>query len=290
MDTDIVADSPVSCTRTAVPPVRRLQPSRGWASLQLREVWAARELLYFLVRRDLAVRYKQTILGAAWAILQPLVTMLVFSVFFGRLVGVPSDGVPYPMFAYVALLPWTFFATGVSLGAAALVSNPDMIRKIYFPRLVMPAAAVLGGLVDLACAFVMLGGMMLAYGVRPTSRILWLPLFVALATAATLGVGFWLSAMNVRFRDVRHALPFLLQIWLFVTPVAYPSSLIPEPWRTLYGLNPMAGVVEGFRWTLLGTGTAPGAMSLVSMLVAAGLLVSGTFYFRRMERTFADVI
>ena len=258
--------------------------------MQLGEVWAARELLYFLVRRDLAARYKQTILGAGWAVLQPLVTMLVFSVFFGRLVGVPSDGAPYPVFSYVALLPWTFFANGVSLGATALVSNPDMIRKIYFPRLVMPAAAVLGGLVDLACAFVVLGGMLLAYGVGLTSRILWLPAFVALAMAATLGVGFWLSAMNVRFRDVRYALPFLLQIWLFVTPVAYPSTLISEPWRTLYGLNPMAGVVEGFRWTLLGTGTAPGAMSLVSALVAAGLLISGTFYFRRMERTFADVI
>lgn len=268
----------------------RLQASEGWSSLRLDELWETRELLYFLVWRDIAVRYKQTVLGAAWAILQPLLTMIVFSLFFGRLVGVPSDGVPYPVFSYAALVPWTFLASGVSLGAAALVAHPEIIRKVYFPRLVMPAAAVLGGLVDFAFAFAVLIGMIFAYGVYPTSNLVWVPAFLSLAVITTLGAAFWLSALNVQFRDVRYVVPFLVQVWLFVTPVAYPSSLLSEPWRTLYGLNPMAGVVEGFRWSLLGTGGAPGAMSLVSFLVATVLLVSGAFYFRRMERTFADVI
>jgi lipopolysaccharide transport system permease protein len=216
--------------------------------------------------------------------------MVVFSVFLGRLAGVPSDGAPYPVFSYAGLLPWTFFANGVSLGANALVNNPDLVRKVYFPRLVMPASAVLAGLVDLACAFVVLVGVMLAYGMGPTPRLLWLPAFLALVTVATLGVVLWLSALNVQFRDVRYAVPFLLQVWLFVTPVAYPTTLVPEPWRIAYGLNPMAGVVEGFRWSLLGTGTPPGAMTLVSVMVAALLLLGGAMYFRRMERRFADVI
>lgn len=271
-------------------PTTRLQASTGWASLRLDELWEYRELLYFLVWRDLRVRYKQTILGAGWAILQPLVAMVVFSVFFGRLAGVPSDGVPYPIFSYVALVPWIFFAGGVSQGANALVSNPEMVRKVYFPRITMPAAAVLGGLVDFFIAFVVLLAMMLAYRVTPTPNIVWLPLFLLLAVVTTLGVSFWLSAMNVQFRDVRYAVPFLVQIWLFVTPVAYSSGLLAEPWRTLYGLNPMAGVVEGFRWTLLDTATAPGAMTCVSAVVALASLVGGIFYFRHMERTFADVI
>jgi lipopolysaccharide transport system permease protein len=274
----------------STPPVTRLQPSRGCPSLELPQLWAARELLYFLVRRDLAVRYRQTILGVAWAFLQPIATAVVFSIFFGRLVGVPSDGVPYPVFSYVALVPWTFFANTVSLGAGALVSNPELIRKIHFPRLVMPTAAVFGGLVDLAIALVVLVGMLAIYGIAPTPRMLWLPAFLALAMATTLGVVFWLSAMNVQFRDVRFVVPFILQIWLFVTPVVYPATLLSEPWRTYYGANPMAGVVEGFRWSVLGTGAGPNAVSLVSGVVAMTLLISGVLYFRWMERTFADVI
>jgi lipopolysaccharide transport system permease protein len=289
-DTDLAIDRATHPAHVAARPVMRLARSRGWRSIGLRELWDARELLWFLIGRDLAVRYKQTLLGAAWAVLQPLATMLVFSLVFGRLAGVPSDGAPYPVFSYAALLPWTFFANGVSLGASTLVNNPDLIRKIYFPRLVMPAAAVAAGLVDFTCAFAVFVAMLVAYGVAPTPRVVWLPAFLALATAATLGVAFWLAALNVRFRDVRYALPFLMQLWLFVTPVGYPSTLVPDRWRPLYALNPMVGVVDGFRWSLLGTGPAPGPTVLVSALVAAAVLVAGTVYFRRMERTFADIV
>jgi lipopolysaccharide transport system permease protein len=278
-----------SNTENLIPTIR-LEPSKGWNSLRLDELWQYRELLYFFIWRDIKVRYKQTILGAAWAILQPLFTMVVFSIFFGRLAGVPSDGVPYPIFSFAALVPWTFFANGVTQGANTLVGNPDMIRKIYFPRLTMPIAAVLSGLVDFTLAFIVLIGMMFAYRITPTVNIIWLPLFLFLAIVTALGVTFWFSAMNVQFRDVVYVVPFLVQIWLFITPVAYSSSLLSEPWRTLYGLNPMAGVVEGFRWALLDTDTAPGAMTLVSALVAIVILASGVYYFRRMERTFADVI
>jgi lipopolysaccharide transport system permease protein len=216
--------------------------------------------------------------------------MVVFSLFFGRLAGVKSDGVPYPIFAYAALVPWTFFANGLSESSNSLVGSANLIKKVYFPRLAVPAAAVLAGLVDFAIAFVVLAGMMLYYGVGLTAHVLWLPLFLLLALATALGAGLWLSALNVQFRDVRYVVPFAVQFWLFATPIAYPSSLLPEPWRTLYGLNPMAGVVEGFRWALLGTETRPGAMAALSALAALLLLVGGAFYFRRMEKTFADVV
>ena len=268
----------------------RVEPSRGWASLKLGELWEYRELTYFFIWRDIKVRYKQTVLGAAWAILQPFLTMVVFTIFFGRLAGLPSDGVPYPIFSYSALVPWTFFATGVSQAANALVNNPDMIKKIYFPRLTMPIASVAGGIVDFTLAFIVLIGMMLLYRIVPTANVFWRPLFLLLAMITALGTGFWFSAMNVQFRDVRYMVPFLLQLWLFITPIAYSSSLLSEPWRTLYGINPMAGVVEGFRWALLDTETAPSAMIIVSTFVALALFISGIFYFRRMERTFADVV
>ena len=229
-----------------------IQPSRGWVSLKLRDVWEYRELLYFLAWRDIKVRYKQTVLGAAWAILQPDLTMVVFSVVFGRLLQAPSDGIPYPIFTFCALLPWQLFAHALTQSSNSLVSNERLITKVYFPRLVIPISAILAGLVDFGIAFVVLLGMMLYYGIVPTAAIVTLPLFLLLAVATALAVGLWLSALNVQYRDVRHTIPFLTQIWLFATPVAYASSLIPEPWRAWYGLNPMVGVVEGFRWALLG--------------------------------------
>lgn len=271
-------------------PVIRIEPSKGWVSLKLDELWAYRELIYFFVWRDLKVRYKQTVMGVSWAVIQPLFTMVIFSLFFGRLAGVPSDGVPYPVFSYAALVPWTFFANALTQASNSLVLNANMVKKVYFPRLTMPIATVFAGVVDFALAFIVLLGMMLFFGILPTVNVIWLPFFLALALATSLGVGLWLSAMNVQFRDVRYIVPFLTQAWLFATPVAYPSSLIPEPWRALYGINPMAGVVEGFRWALLGTDTAPGPMVIVSTVVALALLVSGAFYFRRMEKTFADVV
>ena len=271
-------------------PVTIVRPSRGWISLDLRNLWEYRELLYFLTWRDIKVRYKQTVLGAAWAIIQPVFTMVVFSLFFGNLAKMPSDGIPYPIFSYAALVPWTFFANGLSNSSTSLVGSANLIRKVYFPRLVVPISAVISGGVDFALAFAVLLGLMLYYGIIPTAAVVWLPLLLVLALVTALGVGLWLTAMNVQFRDVRYAVPFLIQAWMFATPIAYPSSLLDEPWRTLYGINPMAGVVEGFRWALLGTGIPPGPIVLVSTLVAVGLLVSGAFYFRRMEKTFADVV
>jgi lipopolysaccharide transport system permease protein len=271
-------------------PVIRIEPSQGWVSLRLRELWEYRELLYFLTWRDIKVRYKQTVLGAAWAIIQPFFTMVVFSLFFGRLAKVASDGLPYPIFSYAGLVPWSFFAHGLSQASNSLVGGARLITKVYFPRLAMPLATVLSGIVDFALAFVVLLGMMFAYGIAPTINVLWLPLLLLLALVTSLGAGLWLSAMNVQFRDVRYTVPFLTQFWLFITPIAYPSSLLPQPWRTLYGINPMAGVVEGFRWALLSTETAPGPIIIASSLAAVALLVSGAFYFRRMEKTFADVV
>jgi len=267
-----------------------IRPSRGWASLRLSELWEYRELLYFLVWRDIKVRYKQTVLGASWAVIQPFFTMVVFSLFFGRLAKIPSDGIPYPIFSYAALVPWAFFANGLNQASNSLVGNSNLIKKVYFPRIAMPIAAVLGGVVDFILAFIMLIGMVLYFGMVPTVNVVWLPFFLLLAFVTSLGASLWLSAMYVQYRDVRHIIPFLTQIWLFATPIAYPSSLLPEPWRTIYGINPMVGVVEGFRWALLGTQTGPQAMIIVSSLVALLLLFSGTFYFRRMERTFADVV
>lgn len=271
-------------------PVIRIEPSKGWVSLKLRELWEYRELLYFLIWRDVKVRYKQTVLGAAWAIIQPFFTMVVFSVFFGNLAKVPSDGIPYPIFSYSALVPWSFFTYGLSQASNSLVSSARLITKVYFPRLTMPIATVLSGIVDFLLAFVVLLGMMLVFGIAPTVNVFWLPCFLLLALITSLGTGLWLSAMNVQFRDVRYIVPFITQIWMFLTPIAYPSSLLSEPWRTLYGINPMAGVVEGFRWALLGTDTAPGPIIIVSSLAAVALLVGGAFYFRRMEKSFADVV
>jgi lipopolysaccharide transport system permease protein len=271
-------------------PVIRIEPSKGWVSLKLRELWEYRELLYFLIWRDVKVRYKQTVLGAVWAIIQPFFTMVVFSVFFGNLAKVPSDGIPYPIFSYSALVPWTFFAQGLNQASNSLVRHASLIKKVYFPRLAIPIARLLAGTVDFMIAFAVLLVMMLVYGIMPTRNILWLPLFLLLALLTSLGTSLWLSAMNVQFRDVGYTVPFIIQFWLFATPIAYPSSLLSEPWRTLYGINPMAGVVEGFRWALLGTDTAPGPAIIVSSLAALTLLASGAYYFRRMERTFADVV
>ena len=268
----------------------RIEPPRGLAALNLGEMWAYRELVYFFVWRDIKVRYKQTVLGAAWAILQPVFTMVVFSIFFGRLAGMPSDGLPYPLFAFAALVPWTFFAHGLSQASNSLVGSAMLIRKVYFPRLVLPLAAVLSGAMDFVLAFAVLVAMLVAYGVTPTVNVIWLPLLVLLALVTALGVGLWLAALNAKYRDVRHTIPFLIQLWLFATPIAYPSSLLPEPWRTLYGLNPMAGVVEGFRWALLGADTVPGPLLAVSAAAAVAILIGGAYFFRSMEREFADVL
>jgi lipopolysaccharide transport system permease protein len=253
-------------------------------------LWEFRELVYFFAWRDIKVRYRQTILGGLWAIIQPFFTMVIFSLFFGRLAKVPSDGLPYPIFTYAALVPWTFFANALNQASNSLVLSSNMIKKIYFPRLALPIAAVVAGVIDFVLALVVLLGMMLYYGQLPTTNIVWLPLFLLLALVTSLGVSLWLAALNVQFRDVRYTIPFLTQAWLFVTPIAYPSSIVPEIWRPLYGLNPMAGVAEGFRWALLGTQTPPGPMTIVSGLVALALLISGAFYFRRMEQGFADML
>lgn len=271
-------------------PVLRIQPSKGWVSLRLNELWQYRELLYFLVWRDVKVRYKQTALGAAWAVIQPFFTMVVFSLFFGRLAKMPSDGVPYPIFSYAALVPWTFFANGLTQASNSLVGSANLITKVYFPRLTIPIATVLSGVVDFVLAFAVLLLMMLYYGIVPTVNILWLPFFLLLALVTALGVGLWLSAMNVQFRDVRYIVPFITQFWMFASPVVYSSKLLHQPWRTIYGLNPMVGVLEGFRWALLGTKTAPGPMIAVSTFAALIILISGAFYFRRMEKTFADIV
>jgi lipopolysaccharide transport system permease protein len=276
-------------TPSELPRTRR-EASKGWAWPRFRELWEYRELLFFFVWRDIKVRYRQTVMGALWAIIQPVFTMVIFSLFFGRLAKVPSDGLPYPIFSYAALVPWTFFATALTQASNSLVVSANMVKKIYFPRLTLPIATVLAGVIDFVLAFIVLMGMMLFYGLLPTINVLWLPFFLLLALITSLGVSLWLSAMNVQFRDVHYTIPFLTQAWLFVTPIAYPSSLLSEPWRTLYGLNPMAGVVEGFRWALLGTDTPPGPMTLVSAVVALTLFISGAFYFRRMEQGFADVL
>ena len=271
-------------------PRLRIAPSRGWVPLKLSELWEYRELLYFLIWRDIKVRYKQTALGASWAIIQPFMTMVVFSLFFGHLGKMPSDGLPYPIFTFAALVPWAFFANGLNQSSNSLVGSSNLITKVYFPRLIVPLASVFSGIVDFLVAFGVLLGMMLYYGLFPTIHVLWIRLYVLLALVTSLGVGLWLSALNVEYRDVRYIIPFITQFWLFATPIAYPSSLLPEPWRTIYGLNPMVGVVEGFRWALLRTNSAPGPIVAVSASAAVLILVSGAFYFRRMEKTFADIV
>ncbi len=274
----------------AVRPLLVIRPSRGWVRLGLGELWKHHELLYFLTWREIKIRYKQTALGVAWAVIQPLFTMLVFSIFFGRLGKMPSDGVPYPLFVFAGLVPWMFFSNALSNSSNSLVNSAHLITKIYFPRLALPISSILSGTVDFLVSLCLLIGLMVYYGHVSAAHIIWLPALFLLAAVTALGVGLWLSALNVAYRDIKYAIPFLAQMWLFATPIAYPSSLLAPKWRALYALNPMAGVVEGFRWSLLNTGSRPGNMVFISAVAALSLLVSGAFYFRRMERTFADIV
>lgn len=269
-------------------PLTIIQPTVGWGSLRLRDLWEFRELVLFFIWRDIKVRYKQTALGAAWALLQPLCTMVIFSVIFGRLAKMPSDSLPYPLFALAGLVPWMFFVNGLTHGANSLVENEKLLKKVFFPRMAMPLASVLAGLMDLAIAATMLFVVMLYFGILPGANVVFLPFFVVLAATAAVGASLWLSALNVQFRDVRYVVPFLAQIWMFASPIVYPSSLLSEGWQKVFALNPMVGVVEGFRWSLLGTQPRWGVFA-VSMLVSVVLLISGAFYFRRVERNFADV-
>ena len=283
----------VSITKACALPTTkpfRIQPTKGWRWLDLRELWNYRELLYFLIWRDIKIRYKQTAIGVGWAILQPAAMMAVFALFFGRLAKMPSDGVPYPLFAYTGLLAWHVFSRTLSESTNSLITDQRLITRVYFPRILIPIAATLGATLDFAIGSGLLLILMLAWGVVPGVMVLWLPCFVLLLVVTALGVGFWLSALNVEYRDVTYMVPFLNQLWLFVTPVVYPSSLVPAAWRPLYGLNPMAGVVEGFRWSLLGAGQPPGPLLIVSATMACGLLVSGVIWFRRRERTFVDAL
>jgi lipopolysaccharide transport system permease protein len=276
------------------PPTIVIQPSHGWISLQLRALWEYRELLYFLVWRDLKVRYKQTVLGVLWIVLQPVVSMVVFSLLFGTLLKVPSGDVPYPIFAYAALLPWNYFAGALNRSSTSLVGSANLITKVYFPRLVIPISGVLSGLVDFGIAFLVLIGLMVYYQVSPTWAVTLLPGFLLLAMITALGFGLWLSALNVRYRDIGYLVPFLVQIWMYATPVIYGTSLIPERFRFLVSLNPMAGVTEGFRWALLGSqladARAPGTLFVASVAIALLVLVSGAVFFRNTERTFADIV
>jgi len=269
-----------------------IKPSSGLAALNLRDLWLYRELIYFMIWREVKVRYKQTMLGAAWAIIQPVLTMIVFTFLFGRIAKLPTDGnIPYPIFSYTALLPWQLFSAALNQASRSLTSNQNMVSKIYFPRLVLPLASVLSGLVDFAIAFVILIGLMIYYQVVPSINAIWaLPLFLLLAVVTALGVALWLAAINVKYRDVNYALPFMTQFWLFLTPVAYSASLISDKWQVVYSLNPMAGVVNGFRWALLGVGAGPDTGLWISVGIAVLLLLSGLYYFRNMEKTFADTI
>jgi lipopolysaccharide transport system permease protein len=267
-----------------------IEPQRGWTSLKLGELWEYRELLYFLAWRDIKVRYKEAALGASWAILQPLLTMLIFSLFFGRLAKVPSDGIPYPLFSFTALVPWTFFVMAVQQSSNSVVGSANLISKVYFPRLAIPVATVLAAMVDFGISFVVLLGMMIYYRRMPTVHALYVPFFVLLAFLASLGVGLRLSALNVKYRDIRYVVPFLLQFWMFASPIVYPTSMLPARWRTLYALNPMVGVVDGMRWSLLGTNTAPGPVIAVSALTTLLFALGGAMYFRKMENRFADIV
>jgi lipopolysaccharide transport system permease protein len=271
-------------------PVIILKPSGGWASLKLLELWEYRELLYFLIWRDVKVRYTQAVLGVGWALIQPLMTMMIFSVIFGHLAKLPSEGIPYPIFSYAALLPWQLFSSALTRTSSSLIGNAHLLTKVYFPRLIIPFSAIGAGLVDFGISFVVLLGLMFYYAIVPTWTILWLPLLVVFVLLTGLGVGLWLSALNVQYRDVQHMIPFLVQVWMFASPVAYSAELIPKGiWRVLYGLNPMAGVIQGFRWALL-NGDPPGELMLLSVVIVMILLVTGLFFFKRMERTFADIV
>ncbi|MCX7858407.1 MAG: ABC transporter permease [Deltaproteobacteria bacterium] len=271
-------------------PVTIIQPSRGIIPLRLREIWEYRELLYFLAWRDIRVRYKQTVLGVAWVVIQPFLLMLVFTFFFGKLAKIPSEGIPYPIFAYTALLPWQLFAKGLNEASTSLVANERIITKVYFPRLIVPASAVFAALVDFAIAFGLLILLMLYYGIMPGLAVLTLPLFVLLAAMTALGVGFWFSALDVQYRDIRYTIPFLTQLWFFATPIVYPLSMVPEKWRILLSLNPMCGVVEGFRWALLGKEHLMVLPLLISVAVVFLVLIGGLYFFRHVEKTLADVI
>ncbi|MEQ1730667.1 MAG: ABC transporter permease [Vicinamibacterales bacterium] len=284
------AGTEASSLAPAARAVTRIEPSRALVPVNLGELWEYRSLLYLLVWREVKVRYKQTALGVAWAVIQPVMTMTVFSIFFGRLGGMPSDGFPYPVFAYCALLPWQLFSFAMTEASNSLVANQRLVSKVYFPRLVLPMASVVVGLVDFGISFGVLAAMMAYYGIMPGVAILTLPLWTLLAVGTALSMGLWLSALNVQYRDVRYTLPFFTQLWMFATPVAYSSSLVPPMWRTLYGLNPMVGVVEGFRWALLGSTTSPGSIVAVSVAAVIMLMTGGLFYFRKTERTFADVV
>ena len=271
--------------------IRRIERTQGWVSLQLRELWHYRELIYFFVWRDIKVKYRQTALGVSWAVIQPFFMMVVFSLFFGKLARIPSDGLPYPIFSYAAMVPWTFFANGLTQTANSLVgTGANLIKKVYFPRLTIPLAAVLSGVVDFFFALVVLFGMMFYFGIVPGVNIVWLPFFLLLALATCLAAGLWLSALNVKYRDIRYVVPFLIQVWLFASPIVYPSSFLSGWQRTLYGLNPMVGVVDGFRWALLGTASFDFNSCILSVVVAVMLLVGGAFYFRRVEKSFADIL
>jgi len=274
------------------PNIVYIKPSTGFAALNLRDLWIYRELVYFMVWREVKVRYKQTMLGAAWAIIQPVMNMIVFSVLFGGIAKLPTDGnIPYPIFTFTALLPWQLFVGALNQASRSLTANQNMVTKIYFPRLVLPLASILSGLVDFVIAFVILIGLMVYYRVTPSINVIWaLPLLLLLAIVTALGVALWLSAINVQYRDVNYALPFLTQFWFFITPVAYSSNLISDKWQLIYSLNPMAGVVNGFRWALLGVGNGPDAGLWISAVVSVVFLFSGLFYFRNMEKTFADTI
>ncbi|MBI9043074.1 MAG: ABC transporter permease [Anaerolineaceae bacterium] len=272
-------------------PITILKPPKGLTAINLRDLWLYRELIFFMIWRDLKVRYKQTLLGVSWAVIKPFMTMVVFSIFFGNLAGVPSDGVPYPIFTFTALVPWEMFANALSVSSRSLVQNRHMITKVYFPRIILPLSSVLAGVVDFLIAFVILIGMMFYYKIELSNNIWYLPLFLLLAIITAIGVGLWLSALNVLYRDVNYVTPFLTQFWLFITPVAYPSSLLSEKWRILYALNPMTGVAEGFRWALLGTEqNAPGVTTAVSVGISILLLITGLIFFRRTERKFADMV
>jgi lipopolysaccharide transport system permease protein len=289
----VTADPTIGVRASAPAPAAtkvRIEPPRAWLELRLREVWVYRELLYFMVWRDLKVRYKQTVIGVAWVVLQPLMSMGVFTLFFGKLAKLPSDGLPYPVFYFASLAPWTYFATALAKATGVVVGSQGLITKVYFPRLILPISSVLSGLVDFAIALLVLLAVVLQYGFHPGVRVLWLPFFLLLSIATALGVGLWLSALNALYRDVGHVVPFLVQFWMLASPVAYPSSLVPAKWQWLYGLNPMAGVIEGFRWALTGHGQPPGALLLASAGAVSVLLVGGAMFFQRMEGTVADLV
>ena len=273
---------------SAVPTIV-IRPPRKWVPVDLHELWAYRELIGAFTMRDVKLRYKQTGLGIAWAVLQPLLTMVIFTIFFGGLAKIPSDGVPYPLFVLAALIPWTLFSDGLTRSTTSMVTNSNIMTKVYFPRLIMPLASIISPLVDFCVSFIILLAMMVYYGYAPTVNVVFLPLFILLALASSLGVGLWLSALNVKYRDFQYTVPFLIQIWMFASPVVYAADLVPASVRIWFGLNPMTGVIEGFRWALLGVGT-PSAIVLVSFGMVILILLSGMFYFRRMEQYYADIV